>query len=81
MRRNVVSFIFSFISFDDSQSLHESWKEEDVIAIAGRAETASEHPLGRAIMEHAAKRSNVAKACDNYEAIPGTMVMVMVIRC
>jgi heavy metal translocating P-type ATPase len=44
---------------------------KDLLQVAATAESASEHPLGRAILEHAAKESVIAAETDRFESIPG----------
>ena len=44
---------------------------EDVLRLAAGVERHSEHPLARAILEHAATRDIIAAASRDFEALPG----------
>jgi heavy metal translocating P-type ATPase len=44
---------------------------KDLLQAAATAESASEHPLGRAILQHAAKESVSAAETDRFESIAG----------
>ncbi len=47
------------------------WNEEDVLRVAASGERGSEHPLGRAIVEHARERGIATIAPASLDAIPG----------
>ncbi len=46
-------------------------QEADVLSLVASAETRSEHPLGRAIVEEAARRGLSLQAPDSFESEPG----------
>ncbi|MDR2987191.1 MAG: heavy metal translocating P-type ATPase, partial [Nocardiopsaceae bacterium] len=47
------------------------WAEEDLLALAAAAETASEHPLGAAIAAAAADRGLAVSPVQGFAALPG----------
>ncbi|HEX2829503.1 MAG TPA: heavy metal translocating P-type ATPase [Burkholderiales bacterium] len=50
----------------------------DVIALAASLEQSSEHPLARAVLQHAAAQSIAADAVTAFEAVPGQGVKAVV---
>jgi Cu+-exporting ATPase len=57
-------------------ALHEviatdSWKQDEVLAIAAALEKSSEHPLARAIVEGAASRNLSAAAVTGFQSVTG----------
>lgn len=43
----------------------------EFLQLLGRAESASEHPLGRAIYSYVQSQIELTGGCDDYEAVPG----------
>lgn len=52
-------------------SLDENYSKEDILAIVGALEQASEHPLGKAIINHAEEARVDLRAAEEAYAIPG----------
>ncbi|AGS33592.1 cation transport ATPase [Corynebacterium maris DSM 45190] len=55
----------------DVESLDPAYSEEDVLTLAARAETASEHPLADAIIRGAQDRGLVVEMVDKAEPVTG----------
>jgi len=49
----------------------ESWKEDELLAIAAALEKSSEHPLARAIVEGATSRNLAAAAVTDFQSVTG----------
>ncbi|HLE66927.1 MAG TPA: cation-translocating P-type ATPase [Burkholderiales bacterium] len=52
--------------------------EDELLAIAAAAESASEHPLARAIVQTAFERGVTPPAVDGFEAVPGLGVVARI---
>ena len=52
--------------------------ESELLAVAAAAESASEHPLARAIVEAAFERGITPPGVDHFEAVPGKGVVVRI---
>ncbi|WP_454777707.1 heavy metal translocating P-type ATPase [Georgenia muralis] len=52
--------------------------EDDVLALAAAAETASEHPLARAVVTEASSRSLIVPTARDFRAVPGLGVRATV---
>ncbi len=52
--------------------------EEEVLLLAATAESASEHPLGQAIVNHAGLQNGATHQLSGFEAIPGKGVRAVV---
>ena len=52
---------------------------EEVLTLAGRAESGSEHPLGRAVTQACADHGiDISGGCHDFEAVPGRGLRCMV---
>lgn len=49
----------------------EDWSTERFLTVLARAESASEHPLGKAIYDYAKAKVEVQGSCDEFRAVPG----------
>lgn len=64
------------------QPMAAGWELREFLQLLGRAESASEHPLGRAIYSYVQSQIVLAGGCDDYEAVPGMKWGgVMGLRC
>lgn len=45
--------------------------EKELLRVAGRAETGSEHPMAKAIVNHASEITDVRAGCEDFVAAPG----------
>jgi Cu+-exporting ATPase len=54
------------------------WTEDDVLALAGAAETGSEHPLGEALVAAARERGLALPPVESFEAVPGSGIDAVV---
>jgi Cu+-exporting ATPase len=52
--------------------------EDRVLALAAAAEQSSEHPVGRAIVEHARERGIAIPGASDFQALPGAGVRALV---
>ena len=62
----------------DVESLDPAYSEEDVLTLAARAETASEHPLADAIIRGAQDRGLVVEMVDKAEPVTGKGIRAQV---
>ena len=56
----------------------EGFSEDELLQIAGSAEKGSEHPLGEAIVKDLEEKNLEFKKVDEFEAIPGHGIEVMI---
>ncbi|MDX1619040.1 MAG: heavy metal translocating P-type ATPase [Balneolaceae bacterium] len=54
------------------------FSEEELVYLAGSAESGSEHPLGRAIVEYARQQNGQLKEADDFEAVTGKGIEAVV---
>ncbi|WP_448624041.1 heavy metal translocating P-type ATPase [Geodermatophilus sp. URMC 64] len=59
-------------------AVRPGWTEAEVLALAGAAETGSEHPLGEAIVAAVRERGLPLPVAESFEAVPGRGVDAVV---
>jgi Cu+-exporting ATPase len=63
---------------DGGTTASAALSEEDVLRLAAAAESGSEHPLGRAVVEGAEERGIDVPAAEGFESVPGQGVRATV---